>query len=63
MDIDYQVLPTFAKIHRDPNPFLFVMGPVGSGKSSGCIFQAFFNATNMESGTADTSLSAQRTRP
>lgn len=44
MDIDYQVLPTFAKIHRDPNPFLFVMGPVGSGKSSGCIFQAFFNA-------------------
>ena len=44
MDINYNVLPTFAKIHRDPNPYLFVMGPVGSGKSSGCIFQAFFNA-------------------
>lgn len=44
MDINYQVLPTFAKVHRDTNPFLFVMGPVGSGKSSGCVFQAFFNA-------------------
>ena len=44
MEIDYKVLPTFAKLHRDLNPFLFVMGPVGSGKSSGCIMHAFFNA-------------------
>lgn len=44
MNINYNVLPTFAKVHRDRNPFLFVMGPVGSGKSSGCIFQALFNA-------------------
>lgn len=44
MDINYVVVPTFQKIHRDPNRFLFVMGPVGSGKSTGCIFQAFFNA-------------------
>ena len=44
MDINYVVVPTFQKIHRDPNRYLFVMGPVGSGKSTGCIFQAFFNA-------------------
>lgn len=44
MEINYEVLPTFAKIHQDPNPYIFVMGPVGSGKSSGCIFQAFLNA-------------------
>nr|DAS94394.1 MAG TPA: Large subunit terminase [Caudoviricetes sp.] len=44
MDINYKVLPTFAKIHQDPGPYIFVMGPVGSGKSSGCIFQAFLNA-------------------
>lgn len=44
MDINYQVLPTFGKLHKDPNPFLFVMGPVGSGKSTGCVFHAFLNA-------------------
>ena len=44
MEINYKVLPTFAKVHQDPGPYIFVMGPVGSGKSSGCIFQAFLNA-------------------
>lgn len=44
MDITYKVSPTFAKIHRDTNPYLFIMGPVGSGKSSGCVFHAFLNA-------------------
>lgn len=44
MEINYKVLPTFAKIHQDPCKYVFVMGPVGSGKSSGCIFHAFLNA-------------------
>lgn len=44
LDIDYKVVPTFSKVHRETNPFIFVMGPVGSGKSTGCIFHAFINA-------------------
>ena len=44
MNIEYAVLPTFAQIHRDKNEFIFVMGPVGSGKTTGCIFHALFNA-------------------
>lgn len=28
MNIDYFVTPTFSQIHRDRNPFIFVMGPV-----------------------------------
>ncbi len=44
MDIVYAVSPTFQKVHKDTNPYIFVMGPVGSGKSSGCIWHAFFNA-------------------
>lgn len=44
MEIHYKVLPTFAKVHRDTNPYLFVMGPVGSGKSTGCIMHAFLSA-------------------
>lgn len=44
MDIVYKVNKTFAKVHTDPNPYIFVMGPVGSGKSSGCIWHCFMNA-------------------
>lgn len=44
MEIEYKVLPTFAKVHRDKSRYIFVMGPVGSGKSVGCIFHSFFNA-------------------
>lgn len=44
MDVVYKVSNTFAQIHRDPNPMIFVMGPVGSGKSSGCIWHAVLNA-------------------
>lgn len=43
MQINYKVLPTFMQVHKDRNPYIFVMGPVGSGKSSGCIFHAVFN--------------------
>lgn len=44
MEIDYKVSPTFMKIHQDTSRVKFVMGPVGSGKSSGCIFDILFNA-------------------
>lgn len=44
MDITYKVLPTFAKVHKDKSRYIFVMGPVGSGKSVGCIFHSFLNA-------------------
>ncbi len=44
LDIDYKVVPTFCKVHRDTNPYIFVMWPVGSVKSTGCIFHAFLNA-------------------
>lgn len=44
MDIVYKVSPTFAKVHKDKSKFIFIMGPVNSGKSTGCIFHLFFNA-------------------
>lgn len=44
MQIDYIPSPTFEKIHNDLNKYLFVMGPVNSGKSTGCIFQPFIRA-------------------
>jgi hypothetical protein len=44
MEIDYHVSPTFAKIHSDRSPFIFVMGPVRSGKSTGCVWHCFLNA-------------------
>jgi hypothetical protein len=44
MEINYTALPTFAKLHKDPNLYLFCMGPVGSGKSSGCIMHVLLNA-------------------
>lgn len=44
MEINYRVSPTFMKIHRDTNRMKFVMGPVGSGKSSGMVFDLLFNA-------------------
>ncbi|KYC52207.1 MAG: hypothetical protein AMQ22_00934 [Candidatus Methanofastidiosum methylothiophilum] len=42
--INYVVSPTFAKVHKDRNRFIFIMGPVSSGKSTGCIFHCFLNA-------------------
>ena len=44
MEIDYKVSPTFMKVHQDTSRVIGVMGPVGSGKSSGMVFQLFFNA-------------------
>ena len=44
MEIVYKVSPTFVRFHQDDSKMKFVMGPVGSGKSSGCIWDLFFNA-------------------
>lgn len=44
MDINYVVSETFGQVHQDKNLYQFIMGPVGSGKSSGCIFHCFLNA-------------------
>ena len=44
MELDYVANNTFAQVHRDPNRYLFVKGPVGSGKTSGCIMHLFMNA-------------------
>ena len=46
MNFDYVANNTFAKVHTDPNKFIFVKGCVGSGKSSGCIWHLFLNALN-----------------
>lgn len=43
-DLNYTAIPTFSNVHLDPNRYLFVMGNVGSGKSSGCIWHIFLNA-------------------
>jgi hypothetical protein len=48
MDITYVANQTFARVHRDTNKYLFIRGPVGSGKSSGCIMHVFMNALNQE---------------
>lgn len=44
MEITYKVSPTFARFHQDTNRMKFVMGPVGSGKSTGCIMDLLLNA-------------------
>ena len=44
MQITYEVSPTFALFHQCEKFMKFVMGPVGSGKSSSCVMDLFFNA-------------------
>lgn len=44
MIINYEVSPTFAKVHRDKNRHKYIRGPVGSGKSIGCVMDIFHNA-------------------
>ena len=44
MQITYEVSPTFALFHKCEKFMKFVMGPVGSGKSSSCVMDLFFNA-------------------
>ena len=44
MEFNYFAVPTFAQLHNDPSKYLFVRGPVGSGKSSGCIWHIVLNA-------------------
>lgn len=44
----YKANATFAKVHQDSNPYLFVRGPVGSGKSTGCVWHVFLNAVKQK---------------
>ena len=48
LQLDYSVIPTFAQVHQDDNKYIFVRGPVGSGKSSGCIWHCFLTAMNQK---------------
>lgn len=41
---DYSANPTFSQVHLDPNRYLFIMGPVGSGKSSGAVLHCWLNS-------------------
>lgn len=40
----YKANPTFARVHADTNPYLFVRGPYGSGKSTACVEHVVLNA-------------------
>jgi len=44
MSFNYHASRTFTKVHQDTSPFKFIRGPVGSGKSVGCIMDLFLNA-------------------
>lgn len=44
MEYSYTPNNTFAEVHQDTNQFMFIRGPVGSGKSSGCIWHCLLNA-------------------
>jgi hypothetical protein len=47
-ELNYTAVPTFQQIHLDENPYIFVMGPVGSGKSSGAVWHCFLNALKQQ---------------
>lgn len=49
-NLDYTANATFAQVHNDPNKYLFIRGPVGSGKSSGCIWHILLNAFKQNPG-------------
>lgn len=44
MIFDYTANKTFAAVHQDDAKYLFIRGPVGSGKSSGAIWHIVLNA-------------------
>jgi len=48
MELSYIANNTFARVHQDPSKYLFIRGPVGSGKSSGCIWHILMNAFKQE---------------
>lgn len=51
--IRYVAPPTLKKFHRSPAFYRGVMGPVGSGKSTGCCFEVFRRASEQEPSPAD----------
>lgn len=44
MEFNYHAVNTFTRLHNDLAKYLFIRGPVGSGKSSGCIWHLVLNA-------------------
>lgn len=44
MELNYNAINTFARIHNDKTKYVFCRGPVGSGKSSGCIWHILLNS-------------------
>ena len=44
MQVDYVTNNTFARVHQETVKYIFCRGPVGSGKSSGCIWHLVLNA-------------------
>ena len=48
MDIIYNASNTFKKVHRSESMVQAIRGPVGSGKSAGCVMRLLQLATNQE---------------
>lgn len=48
MNIEYKVSPTFVRVHNSKASYIFIMGPVNSGKSTGCMFHLLFNAAKQK---------------
>lgn len=46
MNITYLANKTFAQLHKSDARFLFARGPVGSGKSTGCVWHLFIHGCN-----------------
>lgn len=44
----YTATPTFAQVHQDPSRIIMIRGPVGSGKTSGCLVHLFLNSLNQQ---------------
>jgi len=44
VNLNYQANNTFARVHMDKARYLFIRGPVGSGKSSGCVWHCVMSA-------------------
>lgn len=47
-NLNYHASDTFSRVHLDSNPYMFIRGPVGSGKSSGCIWHCVLNALKQQ---------------
>jgi len=53
MSITYVAPPTMKRFHRSPAFYRGVLGPVGSGKSTGCCFEIFRRAQEQQLSPVD----------